>query len=390
MSCFLGEPAVVCALGGDLPTIRENLYAGVSPGMRTTEDYSPGRPLLLGTAALEPAAGNPALRHRSRNNRLLAAALAALRPSLDPVLAALPPDRIAVVLGTSTSGMEETERAIDAVAASGALPPGFHLGQQELGSGALFLAEELGITGPAFTVSTACSSSAKALASGARLLAAGLADAVVAGGADTLCRFTVAGFAALEAVSPGRCNPFSRNRDGINVGEGAALFVMSRGPGRVRLAGWGEASDGHHVSAPDPDGHGARIAIEAALARAGARAAARIGYVNLHGTGTRQNDAMEGRVIHALLDGVPASSTKPLTGHTLGAAGAIEAALCWLTLTDPAGRLPPHLYDGAVDPELPALNLVAPGSRLAQPPAAVLSTSFAFGGSNVALLLERT
>lgn len=389
MNFYLGEPALVCALGGDLATVRENLYAGLSPGLVTTDRYSPGRPLPVGTALLGAASGDTALRHRSRNNHMLAAALAALRPSLDPVLASLAPHRIAVVLGTSTSGMEETERAVLAHAAGGALPAGFHLGQQELGSGALFLAEALGVTGPTFTVSTACSSSAKAIASGARLLAAGLADAVIAGGADTLCRFTVAGFAALDAVSRGRSNPFSVNRDGINVGEGAALFVLTRTPGPVRLTGWGEASDGHHVSAPDPEGRGARVAIEAALARAGDRAARRIGYVNLHGTGTRQNDAMESRVVHDLLPAVPASATKPLTGHTLGAAGAIEAAFCWLTLTDSAGRLPPHLYDGAADPELPALNLVASGSRLGRAPAAILSTSFAFGGSNVALVLER-
>lgn len=389
MSFYLGEPAIICALGSDLGAVRENLYAGLSPGLRATDEFSPGRPLLLGTAAPAPATHEAALRHRSRNNVMLGAAVAALRPSLEALLARLPPRRVAVVLGTSTSGMVETERAIVARAAGGALPAGFHLGQQELGSAALFLAEELGITGPAFTVSTACSSSGKAIASGARLLTAGLADAVVVGGVDTLCRFTVAGFAALEAISAARCNPFSLNRDGINVGEGAALFLLTREPGPVRLAGWGEASDGYHVSAPDPDGRGARLAIEAALARAGAGCAARVGYVNLHGTGTRQNDAMESRVVRDLFAGTPASSTKPLTGHALGAAGAIEAALCWLTLTDPAGRLPPHLYDGAADPELAPLNLVAAGTRLGAPPAAVVSTSFAFGGSNVALVLER-
>lgn len=389
MNFYLSEPAVVCALGADLPTIRERLFAGLSPGLVTTEAYSPGRPLTVGIAAVGDQPPDTALRHRSRNNRLISLALAALRPRLARLLAKVPPHRIAVVLGTSTSGMEETEQAVAAHASQGALPSGFHLGQQELGSGAWFVAETLGLTGPAYTVSTACSSSAKALASGARLLQAGLADAVIAGGADTLCRFTVAGFAALEAVSPGRCNPFSLNRNGINIGEGAALFVLGREPEEVRLSGWGEASDGYHVSAPDPEGRGARLAIEAALARAGGAAAARIGYVNLHGTGTRQNDAMESRVVADLLPGVPASSTKPLTGHTLGAAGAVEAAFCWLTLTDPDGRLPPHVYDGVADPALAPLALVPPGSRQGSAPRAALTTSFAFGGSNAALVLER-
>ena len=255
---------------------------------------------------------------------------------------------------------------------------------------AKFVARLAGISGPAWTISTACSSGAKALASAARLLQAGIVDAVVAGGADSLCRFTVGGFAALESVSSKRCNPFSRHREGINLGEGAALFLLERGEGPVRLSGWGETSDAHHPSAPDPSGRGAIDAMRAALARAGLTPA-QIDYINLHGTATPQNDAMESRaVVEVFGAGVPASSTKPLTGHALGAAGAIEAALCWLVLADnPDRRLPPNFWDGAADPELPALALVAPGQAAGTPPRHVISNSFAFGGSNVALALSR-
>jgi 3-oxoacyl-[acyl-carrier-protein] synthase-1 len=216
-------------------------------------------------------------------------------------------------------------------------------------------------------------------------------DAVVAGGVDTLCAFTLAGFAALESLSATRCNPLSRNRNGINIGEGAALFLMSCQPAAVALCGWGESSDGHHMSAPDPAGVGARMAMERALARAGI-GPAQVDYINLHGTATIQNDAMEARVVHALFgDRVAVSSTKPLTGHALGAAGAIEAGLCWLAMQDdnPAGMLPPHLWDGVADPDLPELNVAGPGASSGHSLRCVVSNSFAFGGANATLVLRR-
>jgi 3-oxoacyl-[acyl-carrier-protein] synthase-1 len=210
---------------------------------------------------------------------------------------------------------------------------------------------------------------------------------VIAGGADSLCGFTIAGFQSLEAVSIERCNPFSVHRNGINIGEGAALFLMTRAPGPVRLAGSGESADAHHMSAPDPTGRGARSAISQALDRAGL-APREIDYINLHGTGTLQNDAMESAVVAELFGADrPCSSTKALTGHALGAAGAIEAALCWLTLANnPRRRLPPHWWDGQPDPGLPALRLVRPGEAADGPLRYALSQSFAFGGSNAALI----
>jgi 3-oxoacyl-[acyl-carrier-protein] synthase-1 len=219
----------------------------------------------------------------------------------------------------------------------------------------------------------------------------GACDAALVGGVDSLCTFTVAGFAALESVSESRCNPLSRNRNGINIGEGAALFLLSREPATVSLRGWGESSDGHHMSAPDPAGFGARSAMDRALSRAEVPPS-EVDYVNLHGTATVQNDAMEARVIHDLFrDRVAVSSTKPLTGHCLGAAGAIEAGLCWLAMQDSntSGKLPPHLWDGVADPALPDLNVIAPGARLGHPVRCAMSNSFAFGGANATLVFCR-
>jgi 3-oxoacyl-[acyl-carrier-protein] synthase I len=388
VAAYLSAPGMVCALGTGCAEVAEALFAARPGGVAPVEGFGLG-PLALGQvrAALDPGDDWP-VALQSRNNRLLALAVDQLE---EPLLAArerFGPHRVACVVGTSTSGIGESEAAFEVQARTGALPSRFHLGQQELGSPAAFAAWRWGLGGPAHSVSTACSSSAKALASAARLLEAGLADAVLAGGVDSLCRFTVAGFAALDSVASERCNPLSRNRRGINIGEAAAFFVVTR-EGPVRLAGWGETSDAHHLSAPEPSGRGARAAIAAALARAGVEGR-RLDYVNLHGTATPLNDAMESRAVaEAVGLEVPVSSTKPLTGHTLGAAGALEAALCWLTLTDPGRRLPPHWWDGERDLALPELAVVRPGATAGAAPHAVLSNSFAFGGSNAALVLVR-
>lgn len=391
MAVYLGEPGIVCALGADRAQVRDTLFADVPGGLRDNPDLLPGRTLALGeVAGALPSMDDLALPLRGRNNALLRAACRQIQPQVQAAVARYGPARMAVVVGTSTSGIGESENALRHHRRQGDWPQDFHYGQQEMGTPAEFLRREIGATGPAWTLSTACSSSAKALMSAARLLRSGAVDAVLAGGADSMCRFTVAGFSALESVSAARCNPFSRNRSGINIGEGAALFLMTREPAAVRLAGWGESSDAHHMSAPDPQGRGAIDALRQALQRAGL-VAAQIDYLNLHGTATPHNDAMESRAVAEVLGTqVPASSTKPLSGHTLGASGAIEAALCWLTLADnPERRLPPHWWDGQADPELPALALVAPGARAPRPPRHALSNSFAFGGSNAVLAFAR-
>ena len=388
---FLNDVGVVCALGSGRAAVAARALAGQS-GIDATSDFANGALIPLGVVrdAL-PSLEAYAVEVRSRNNQLALIAAAQIQDAVVRVVDRYGAHRVAIVVGTSTSGIGESENAIRAYVQTGALPPSFSLGQQELGSLSAFLAMYFGVTGPAYVHSSACASSAKAMASAARLIRNGLADAVITGGVDSLCGFTVAGFASLNLVSHHRCNPFSRNRDGINIGEGAALFLMTRDPSTVRLAGWGESSDGHHFSAPDPSGRGAAIAIEAALASAHV-SARDVEYVNLHATGSKANDEMEGLVISTLLGNeIPTSGTKQLTGHTLGAAGALEAAICWFAMDDAnrGGALPPHLWDGDADPLIPPIRKVAINESLGHPARVTLSTSFAFGGANAALVLCR-
>jgi 3-oxoacyl-[acyl-carrier-protein] synthase-1 len=388
---FLQAPSCVCALGDTPAGIRAALFGDAPTGVAPSAAWSPGTVLHVGAfAGALPSVGHLPVRLRSRSNALLLAALAPLRTQVEAAVERFGPARVAVVLGVSAAGLDEGLAAQRARQAGAGWPAGYDYAVQEMGNAAQCLARELGTAGPAYAISTACSSGARALATGARLLRAGVADAVVAGGADALSSFTVAGFRALDAVAIERCNPLSANRRGINIGEGAALFLMGRAPGPVRLAGWGETADAHHMSAPDPEGRGAADAMRLALVRAGV-AARDVDYVNLHGTATEHNDAMETRAI-ASVEGLaaPVSSTKPLTGHALAAAGAIEAAFAWHALTDnPAGYLPPHWWDGAADPALARPRIVAPGFALGRPVRHVISNSFAFGGSNAALLFSQ-
>jgi 3-oxoacyl-[acyl-carrier-protein] synthase-1 len=385
MNCYVQAVGIVSPLGEGMEATRRGLFAGDTSGMRVESGWLPNAPACVGrvTGELAPLP-SPLAEHDCRNNRLLAAAAAQIRPAIDAALARHGAQRVAIVIGTSTSGIASGEDAMAAKIKDGAFPSGFSYKQQEIGATAPLAARLLGARGPAYTVSTACTSGAKALLAARRLLDLGLCDAAIAGGVDTLCRLTVGGFASLESTSPQRCNPLSRNRNGINIGEGAALFLLGRDEAAVALAGGGESSDAHHLSAPDPEGTGAESAMRAALADAGARPAD-IGYVNLHATATRKNDEMESRVMARVFpDGTPVSGTKPLTGHALGAAGAIEAAFCWLALTD--RMLPPHVWDGEADPALPALRVVAKGERLTS--RMVMSNSFAFGGSNASLIFS--
>ena len=388
---FLNAASAWSALGVSASEMRANVFSATDPHtLRMTEQYSPGRVLALGClpehAALPAIDFAPAWQ-RSRNNALAWAAMQDIRNAVDAAIARHGPERVALIVGTSTGGLDEGTLAAAVHRQTGQFPEGFHYSAQELGDVAAFLGTHLGIKGPVHTISTACSSGAKALASAARLLRSGMVDAVVAGGVDALSSFTVAGFSALEAVSAERCNPLSAHRHGINLGEAAAFFVVSREAGPVRLAGWGETQDAHHMSAPDPTGRGAQSAMQQALDRAG-MTAQQIDYINLHGTATPHNDAMESLAVHALFGrDVAVSSTKPLTGHALAAAGALEAAIAWHVLqANPDGTLPAHWWDGVPDPALPEVRVVAPGARLGRPVRAVLSNSFAFGGNNSALL----
>ncbi|WP_047536522.1 beta-ketoacyl-[acyl-carrier-protein] synthase family protein [Pseudomonas sp. 11/12A] len=394
MAAYLNALGVICALGRDKQEVTRNLFAGDCSGMRSEAGWVPERSLPVGTVAGELAAIPPELiRQRSRNNQLLLEAALQIRPDIDRAIQTYGRDRIGIVLGTSTSGIDEASQGLAHYIRDQQFPADYDYQQQELGAPANFLADWLQVSGPAYVISTACTSSARALMSAQRLLDLGVCDVVLCGGVDTLCKLTLNGFSALEAVSGQRCNPFSRHRNGINIGEAAVLFLMSKQPGdgqAIALLGSGASSDAHHISAPEPSGRGARQAMRKALHRAGLQPQ-QISYLNLHGTATAHNDAMESHAVAAVFpEGVPCSSTKPMTGHTLGAAGALEAAFCWLSLStgNREHALPPHVWDGQADPELPALNWVTPATRLTSTgPRYLMSNSFAFGGNNVSLII---
>ena len=384
---FLPFLGLVNALGSGADEVASRLFSGDTSGLQLESGWLPDGLARVGRARAElPAIPSALSLHACRSNQLLLAALLQIQTEVEALIGRFGAARIGIVLGTSTSGIAEGERAIAAHRASGSFTPGFHYEQQELGGPAIFLAKHLGTTGPAYCVSTACTSSAKAFVSARSLLRRKLCDAVLVGGVDSLCRLTLNGFAALESTSTDICNPMSRNRRGINIGEGAALFVMSRESADIELLGAGESSDAYHMSAPEPDGLGAEAAMVAALADGGL-SADEIDYLNLHATATPKNDEMESRAVHRVFPkGIAASGTKPLTGHTLGAAGATELAFCWLALHD--GRLPPHIWDGEVDMALMQPDLVAVGRRFGRVARRVcMSNSFAFGGSNASLLI---
>ena len=293
-------------------------------------------------------------------------------------------DRLALVIGTSTGGILETELAYLARTVTGSLPEGFDLDRQHAFHGVLeVLRARTGATGPAYVVSTACSSSGKVLASARRLIAAGVADAVLAGGVDTLCQTTLRGFESLQALSRRACRPFSADRDGLSIGEGGAFLLVEReGEGRVLLRGVGESSDAFHMSHPHPDGLGARLAMEAALRQAGIEADA-VDHVNAHGTGTVANDVIEASAIAAVLGrGALVTSTKCYTGHLLGAAGATEAVLAALAIE--RGFVPATVGAAPLDPRIQIDVCVKGAKRLVR---TAMSNSFAFGGSNVSILL---
>lgn len=327
-----------------------------------------------------------------RNNRLAERALRA-----DDFYAAVRrarsrhgPRRIGVFVGTSTSGILQTELAYrERDAATGALPGWLDYGRtHNTFSAARYLREVLDLAGPAFVVSTACSSSAKVFANAARMLSLGWVDAAIVGGVDSLCMTTLYGFRSLELVSGDVCRPWDAARDGLSLGEAAAFALLERADDagdrtRARLLGTGESSDGHHMSAPHPEGAGAQAAMRQALAAAGLQPQD-VDYLNLHGTATPGNDAAEDRAVAAVFgtDGRTAcSSTKGFTGHTLGAAGGVEAVLALLAME--RGEAPPTLNLRDPDPALAVPVLREPRRR---PMRVVASNSFGFGGSNACLV----
>jgi 3-oxoacyl-[acyl-carrier-protein] synthase-1 len=374
--------SVCCALGSHREDVRRALHAGQS-GL-VAAPFHLGFEAPCGVVP-EPLPALPARLHRydTRQARLALRALQPLLSTVQRVVADVGSERVALVLGSSNAGLDTTERAYAQYVRQGSVPIEFSLRFQHDFRALLALLQELtGIAGPAQFVSTACSSSGKAFSSAARLIAAGLADAALVGGVDALCEMTVRGFRSLGVLATEPCRPFGASRPGINIGEGAAMFVLQRGAdSALSLLGTGESADAHHMTSPDPDGSGAERAMRLALQSAGL-SACDIDLVNAHGTGTTQGDVSEASAIgRAFGQGVPVISTKAYTGHALGAAGAVEAALALITLEH--GFAPLSLGAGPVDERLPISVLVQRKDATFRH---VLSNSFAFGGSNVSVI----
>jgi 3-oxoacyl-[acyl-carrier-protein] synthase I len=390
MTLYLNDLGLLCAAGNSRSEAIKRLLAGDRSGLIATDTFGPMT--IVGQCTDElPEIDQHYSIYDCRNNRLLLAALSQIRATVNSMIAKFGIDRIGVVLGTSTSGVRSTELALAYQAEHGILPEQFHYKQQQMGAGADFLAAYLGLTGPAYTISTACSASGKAFASARRLINLDLCDAVIVGGADSLCGLTINGFAALESLSTGYCKPFGLHRNGINIGEAASLFVLSKEPGPVQLLGIGASSDAYHFSAPDPAGTAVITAMQKALYDAG-KQPEEVDYLNLHGTATVLNDAMESKAVNAVFGThVAASSSKGMTGHTLGAAAALELGFCWLLLAENGqGALIPNINDDDLDTGLAPLKLVKKGESLGRSLQVCQSNSFAFGGNNVSIVIART
>ena len=372
------------ALGNTAAQIKQALTTEQNT-LSLVSGFIPEKQVWVGTYQQPLIESIPALLQDvdSRNLRFALTALSSIETEIRDYTAQFDRKRLAIILGTSTSGIADNEKLLKKYFVNQADVEVQHC-KQEMGSLAKALQLYLGWEGPAYTISTACSSSAKAMAAGQRLINADLADAVLAGGVDSLCQLTLNGFNSLESLSNNLCQPCGAQRDGINIGEAAGLFLLSKETAPVMLMAAGESMDAWHISAPHPEGKGAAEAMQKALERAGITARD-IGYLNMHGTATPQNDAMEIKAVQTVFQhyDVPISSTKHKTGHCLGAAGAIEAVICQQILADQSW-LPLH-QSGSIDPELDEQNYVL-NAQLPQPIRYVMSNSFAFGGSNISLI----
>ena len=361
MAIYFSAPGVICCAGSGLGTLHDAVLVG--------------KPWHKTDCTLKA---------------LMDDAIAQIQGSIEPVKSKYGADRVGVFVGSCDNGTDYSLPAHKQFFETGSFPADYSFSYQKADFPAAYIQKKLGLRGFAATCATACASSASALIKASQLITAGFCDAAVVGGVDIASVMVLSGFGALEAVSPGISNPFSRNRDGITLGDGAAFFVISRDNlwnSGIQLLGWGESSDANHITAPEASGAQAAVAIRKALDKAGLKPSD-IDYINLHGTGTRLNDLMESRAVAKNFgsDMPPVSSTKPVTGHTLGAAGALELSICYSLITAADGKLPPMRWDGQNDDELEPLNFVEK-EKTYNRISTCMSNTFGFGGCNVSLII---
>ena len=400
---YLSNPGFICAAGNSLsPENRthfvENLTSGNRDGIKKTDCSLVGengvKSFYVGKISddlLKPTAD----KFDMRVLQILDVALSSIKSVVEKAISLYGAARVGVCIGSCDNGSELSFKGHKSFFTEGKFPADYDLKIQGADYPATFTAKKFGTEGICLAFSTACSSSASAIVKAKELIRAGICDAVIAGGVDVASDTVLLGFDSLEAVSHEKTNPFSKNRSGINLGEGASVFLLSRDDldeTGIFLAGTGESSDANHLTAPLADGTAASQAMKSALLEANLSPDA-VDYVNLHGTGTHLNDSMEARGVDLVFGSykVPASSTKPMTGHTLGAAGSLELAVCFYAIKEQ--KLPRHVWDGVPDEEIPALNLINEDfeNRGLQNKEirCCMSNSFAFGGCNASLIIQK-
>ncbi|MCR5317669.1 MAG: 3-oxoacyl-ACP synthase [Treponema sp.] len=392
---YFSAPGVFCSAGKNIGELWAGVCSADNSGIKKTRTLS-GKEFF---AARVEDDSLPKVKARldMKITRLEAAALLQIEDFIFEAKEKYGSDRVAVCVGSCDNGSELSIAGHKAFFEQGNFPLSYSLENQCADYVATFVSENYELKGASLAFTTACASSAAAISKAAELIRSGLADAVVAGGVDIASDTVLLGFDSLESISLQKTNPFSKNRNGITLGDGAAFFLLSRdnllkSGVPVILSGSGQSSDAYHITSPDPEGNGAADAMQKALDDAALKAED-IDYLNLHGTGTRLNDSMEAKAVekvfasHKLL----CSSTKSETGHTLGAAGALEAAVCWALIQESAkgsDKVPLQAWDGERDSELPDLNFAGKDSSVKFRVRNCMSNSFAFGGSNTVLILS--
>lgn len=380
MSIYINTYDGICSLGSNKDEIMQNIF-NCKPS--ATKSQIQSKEFMVGKIEnLQDFSKDIKEIYKTRTNLILHHLLLNMQESINELFAKFSKDRIAVIIGTTTTGVEENYQSMHTVESN------IFFARNSLSNPSDFIKDFLGLNSLAFGVSCACTSGAKVFIEAARLLNANLCDAVICGGVDSLNTLTIYGFDSLEILSQNNALPFSSSREGINISEGAALFILSKDIANIKLKGFCANNDAFHITKPNENFTAQKDAIMSALKMANLNSSD-IDYINLHGTGTNANDKMESNLINDIFTNTPCSSTKGLMGHTLGAAGALEALICASiiqnSLQNNQSQLPPHYYDGNYDKELPKINLTRLNinSKIQN----CLSISFAFGGDNSAIIL---
>ncbi|MDO5046523.1 beta-ketoacyl synthase N-terminal-like domain-containing protein [Campylobacter sp.] len=385
---YVSKPSIISAAGVNASENLSNLqqakrFLSLYGGFRIDKKF-----MLAGIKSeFENFSKDTPSQLQTRTNAIVLSALFEIDSYIKDAIKKFGKDRVGVVIGTTTSGVEENYKTFTHYAKTGIFDAAkFGFNQNSLANPAEFIAHHYSLSSATFAVSTACTSGVKALMEAKRLIKFGICDAVICGGVDSLNTLTINGFDSLGILSSNYTNPFSKNRDGINIGEGVGLFVLSKDEiSDVVMCGEHSNCDAFHMTQPELSGKMQEICIREALKKAGL---SDVDYLNLHGTGTEANDQVEADVVNRVFPNTPSSSIKPLIGHTLGAAGAIESALCvMLCMQGEKTTLPMHLYDGCYDEALKRINLI--GSDIKTTVNSAMSLSFAFGGDNAAIVFRR-